>query len=270
MTGADPIESYRNLVAYEMFLDTADLNYVGARSAYFEQRDWDFWWLTLHALEKYLKTVLLVNGRSAREGGHEIPRLLGQLSMIDSRLAPPPLVRPRVSGLDNWTASSIETFIKRLNAYGSPSNRYGQYGYSLTTDDLLKADQLIYWVRRHARPLTTHKIDWIAELAKSPTLWLLGRGPLEKVAARSAHDRGRRSLVELNAAFFPNRRHRAITWRHSATSSPIRAWADRLVESANGSAERARAREVVQWIVENIYLARGLSDKLNGILDQYP
>lgn len=36
------------------------MNYVGARAAFFERRDYDFWWLTLHAVEKYLKATLLL------------------------------------------------------------------------------------------------------------------------------------------------------------------------------------------------------------------
>src|SRR4051794_9886745 len=81
-------------IVRQMFINTADDNYVSARVAYFEDRDWDFWWLTLHAIEKYLKAILLLNDRSAKAFGHQLAPLLAAVHSLDARLTPPPFQRP--------------------------------------------------------------------------------------------------------------------------------------------------------------------------------
>src|ERR1051326_3073810 len=113
-------------IAQRMFLDTADLNYIGARSAYFEERDWDFWWLTLHSIEKYLKMLLLMNGRTAKNGSHDIKKLLEMVRGVDLRLEPPPLTCPSIIDLEeHWHTYPACKFIKRLSEYGGAGNRYG-------------------------------------------------------------------------------------------------------------------------------------------------
>lgn len=63
---------WMNEIARQMFVATADQNYILARTAYFNELDVDFFWLSAHALEKYLKAILLLNGRSAKNYGHNI------------------------------------------------------------------------------------------------------------------------------------------------------------------------------------------------------
>lgn len=53
-------------IVKELFLKTADQTYVVARWCFLNGLYLDFYWNALHALEKYLKAVLLVNGRSAK------------------------------------------------------------------------------------------------------------------------------------------------------------------------------------------------------------
>jgi HEPN domain-containing protein len=274
----NPIAPHCHSIAYRMFLATADLNYIGARSAHFERRDWDFWWLTLHAVEKYLKTMLLVNGHSSKGGGHDLPKLFKQVGGIDARLVPPALIRPEITGLDQWPDYPDSKFFQRLNDYGSPSNRYGLYGYTLMLSDLLRADQLIYWARRHARPLkqhvmfgsAVHIIDEIDQLAENPRRWQLHAGPIEEVAALPENDVRRRTLVELNAAFFPELCHEATSWRSSATNAPIPEYIDQLKDSCPGSESRAIARGVLEWVLNNIQLGGVDSKILQELLAAYP
>lgn len=47
-------------------MNTADMNYVGARGAFFERRDYDSWWLTLHAFEIYLDSRVLEDERDGQ------------------------------------------------------------------------------------------------------------------------------------------------------------------------------------------------------------
>lgn len=53
----------KHSIINELFIATADDNYVLAR---WQHLNVDFFWLAVHALEKYLKAVLLLNGKSAK------------------------------------------------------------------------------------------------------------------------------------------------------------------------------------------------------------
>jgi hypothetical protein len=77
MAMAHAARFYTNDIARRMLFDTADLNCTGARSAYFEDRNWDFWWSILYATEKCL---LLMNGQSAKSGGNDLVKLLASVS----------------------------------------------------------------------------------------------------------------------------------------------------------------------------------------------
>jgi HEPN domain-containing protein len=65
----------KNSVVTEMFVDTADQNYLIARWAYHRGLFIDFFWNSVHALEKFFKASLLLNGKSAIGFGHDLTRL---------------------------------------------------------------------------------------------------------------------------------------------------------------------------------------------------
>lgn len=260
-------------IAYRMFFATADGNYLGARHAFFSRRIWDFWWQTLHAVEKYLKTTLLVNGRPAKEGAHDVIDLFGQVAMIDTRLVPPAFIAPPGVG-DAWWDYPDDVFLRRLNEFGSASNRYGTSGYTIHTHDLWRADQLIYWARRYARPVTQlvdgAPLDWVDELAKSPAHWRTYRGSVEEVANGPIRSPARQSLVRLNYSFFPKTRHRLKGWTSGGHDGPFVDWADRLKASNANSHERADARAVIVWALENIRFQKDDRVELTELLKRHP
>jgi hypothetical protein len=81
---------YANAITKCMFVSTADQNYMLARVAFFDGLDLDFFWLSLHALEKYYKAALLMNGQEAKSYGHNLVELHQAL----------PQARPAAA---NWT-----------------------------------------------------------------------------------------------------------------------------------------------------------------------
>jgi len=271
------IRASRDIIAYEMYFETADANYLGARAAFFEHRYHDFWWLTLHAVEKYLKTILLVNDRPAKKGGHDLSELLSQVLDIDQRLTPPLFVRPKVEGLGTWSIDEADAFIDRLNEFGSADNRYDIAGYLCHMPDLFMADQFVYWARRHARRLTlidgrfANPFDRIAELASAPGDWMHWRGPIDKVAALPPRNTRRWPLVRLNAAFFPTKRHRIGRHIRAAGSvSSIVGLELHLKHSAFATRERAVAHTLFQWMLDNIVLPKKERDRIVQLLQQYP
>lgn len=258
-----------------MFIHTADQNYVGARAAFFEHRDYDFWWLTLHAVEKYLKAALLLNGATANEANHNVETLLKRLQRVDPRLTPPDFVRPKLAGPPGMFEERTP-FLTRLNGYGDPSNRYAAYSYVVSGIDIFQADHLVYWARRHARVLKTQlfggeTLDWVQELAESPREWRHNDGSPLETLADAPGSKAASSFVRGNIPFFPKRRHQPLPHRGTLVrNGPWFNLLTALKDSAPGSDERAEIRATLTWAKTHIYLARGDRRVLESALEEYP
>lgn len=257
-----------NNIAYRMFFDTADLNYIGARQAFLSGRDLDFFWLSLHALEKYLKATLLVNGRPARNYGHSLIDLFAAVEAIDARLKPPSFADPT----DLANKGRDREFLERLDEIGGADSRYGTYSYVLTMSDLYRVDQLNYWARRFAVPVTLqfNGHSWVDELLLSPSQWFRAQGPLERVARLSYRNPNRWPLTRFNYAFFPKLRHRPPRFRTSTMNAAIGMECDDLRRTAPGTSERSNARAIIEWTIENIRLHRDDVRELKALLQQFP
>lgn len=271
------VELRQAMIIRGMFTDTADMNYVGARAAFFERRDYDFWWLTLHAVEKYLKAILLLNGEAAKKTSHNIDTLLSRVKKLDPRLVPPPFVRPRRAGREGWMDSHNDDFVRWLNINGSSQNRYATYSYVISDIDLARADHLVFWARRHARVLKQTLqggtvIDWVAKLAASPSLWRHHDGsPLERLADLSSHDNTKRAFLRFNFAFFPNARHRSPPSRGGhAQNGTIYNCIRSVQVSQPGSPERAEGRAALRWLLDHVYLPPVEVDFIEQLLVDFP
>lgn len=121
-----------NSFAIRTFRDTADRDYVHARLAYRSQLVQQFFWSSLHCLEKYMKCILLLNRIVCKDVSHEVTPLLRR--MMDKR--------PFSLDLSERTRA----FIERLEVAGR--FRYFQVSYSnigIFIDDL---DTAVWEVRR--------------------------------------------------------------------------------------------------------------------------
>lgn len=269
-------EAWQINMIRQMFINTADDNYISARAAYFEERDRDFWWLTMHAMEKYLKAILLMNGRSTQQYAHKLAPLIEAVGRLDKALEPPAFERPTWLGPIRIFDDANANFISALDVYGHPSSRYGTYSYVLARDDILRADHYIYWARRFARPLRQVKfdgteIDWASELAGSPGVWRHHiDAPIERLADLPVGDTRRRGLAEANFAFFPDEQKRVTLRGGRAHNSPIYNRLRALQESAPNSEERRTERAVLEWVLKNVRLDRGDALELRTRLDANP
>jgi hypothetical protein len=122
---------YRHSIVEELFIKTADDNYVAARWCFTYGLDVDFFWLAVHALEKYLKAALLLNGRSARSYkaggkektyGHDIVRLYGDVQPLAPELLPTKMTCPTEINDPQWYEEPAERFIARLYDMGHADN----------------------------------------------------------------------------------------------------------------------------------------------------
>ncbi|WP_439395182.1 hypothetical protein ACRQ5Q_39425 [Bradyrhizobium sp. PMVTL-01] len=161
----DDLYPHKHSIADNLYIKTADENYVVARWCCAYGLDTDFFWLAAHSLEKYMKAALLLNERSAKgytEGGknklysHDIEKLYADLRPLAPELLPDSLVCPNEINDPAWPVETTETFIKRIHIYGHPDNRYQFIGYVKHGTDVLKLDQVIFAIRRLCQPLEAH------------------------------------------------------------------------------------------------------------------
>lgn len=118
------VRASKHDLARDLFVRTADENYIAARWCAAERLDADFLWLAVHALEKYLKAVLLVNGRSSKGYGHDIVRLNAGVATIAGDLLPDRLARPSDLDIYHWRERSAAEFVQHLLDNGNADNCY--------------------------------------------------------------------------------------------------------------------------------------------------
>lgn len=147
------IQRAKSIVIHDLFVKTADENYLTARWCFKQKLQIDFKWLALHALEKYLKAALLINGESAKSYSHKLLAAFHALQKIAGSLLPDP-------------DSLIESLLQRLESYGNSHNRYNLYGNVHGSAELDALDLSVFAIRRLICPLNeisdsgqTHRCD---------------------------------------------------------------------------------------------------------------
>lgn len=137
------------VVVKELFIDTGDEDYVIARWCIFNRLSRQFFWNAAQAIEKYLKAALLLNGYSSKGYGHDLIALFCQVKrfagdLIPQKLEAPKQVRLFADHRELWGDPTTREFIRRVNRYGHPSNRYNFFGFELGASDLYKLDQVVF------------------------------------------------------------------------------------------------------------------------------
>lgn len=255
-----------------MFVATADENYILARWAALNHLDLDFLWLGLHSIEKYLKAVLLLNGKSAKIG-HCIDDLYQQVLSLGVRCAP--LVKPPFLELldSRWFDEPICKFLERLNKKGDPNNRYLLYGFYVFMEDLFKLDQVVWEIRRHCRPLIQTiqggpelmEIYWIPRLRTDRSKWSLDETlPLEMALAGKRSLEVNAAVLKLNSSFAPDREHDYPGWRTTTSESPMTFWF-RQLESDHAEVRQA-AEGKFRWALESIKLSADDQSEIKAAL----
>jgi HEPN domain-containing protein len=154
----DDLYPSKHSIVDELFIKTADDNYVVARWCFSNGLNVDFFWLALHCLEKYLKAALLLNGRPAKKQGHDIRTLYAEVHPLAPELLPTELtISDRLpSATISIGEEATINFIERIYFYGQPDNRYQLIGYVKHEADLFKLDQAVFAIRRLCQHLESH------------------------------------------------------------------------------------------------------------------
>jgi HEPN domain-containing protein len=149
---------------------TADEDYISARMSYRVGLIEPFLWSSLHAIEKYLKALLLFNKKSAKKFNHNIVKLLNAAKEIE--------------GLDLRLSTKTESFIKYINEFGE--NRYFEGSAYLEEYALDSLDETVWYIRKHCYDRSVYEGYNLRQVEPSyfetnPKEYRLPGGFLEKV-----------------------------------------------------------------------------------------
>ena len=224
-----------NTYAKEAFRDQGDRDYVSARLVYRLKFREQFLWSGLQAIEKYLKAILLFNGRSSRyrnwprtggrEFGHDLVALYQAVKNIaEIRFACP---------------GKVEVFVDYLNRFGK--NRYFDRSTYTIGNELVELDRAVWHIRRYcqylhwrvrersgiSRDMIAARVNKLnaASTVQNPWKFII-QGYLEDILSRSQGDPARKALIWQNL-FYGARRKGQISYSPmtgSANPPNVRNW----------------------------------------------
>lgn len=271
MTGEPPPLQHsqkvaRTAIIQEMFLRTADEDYITARWAMANRMISTFCWLAAHCLEKYLKAVLLMNGRSALRQSHRIVDLYDEVAAFAGDLLPAEIARPEWVEERVWHRSTARAFMERIADNGQPENRYLVHGYMILEQDLFALDQMVWFIRRIVARLedrigrdipdapTWREVIQSRHHVHSP----IGMYPLDEViAGRGATQEAAAALFNRNFAFASESYPHSGIMAGSASINPV--IYRQVLELLDHPMLEAvqEAIETGEWLLDHILLSRG-------------
>jgi HEPN domain-containing protein len=137
------------------FVRNADKDYICARFCFFNELHPNFSWAAQQCLEKYLKSILLFQGKKVAKT-HELISLFESVRNIDSFFS-----FSRFDEMQTQTSffrkTSLLNFLDRIHKEGM--NRYGTSCSSFKAEDLYFLDAAVFEFRRYCIPPVefTHK-----------------------------------------------------------------------------------------------------------------
>lgn len=271
------MSAFKNNLVHELFVRTADENYVTARWCASNQLNIDFFWLAVHALEKYLKAVLLVNGRSSKRYSHDIVRLYAEVKALAGPLLPENLTRPTNLDIYHWSDCTPDQFMDHMLRNGNADNRYLIYGYVAHGQDLHMLDLMVFAIRRLVCPLDerwlpirdpraptfTHR----ELLTRQPEYYGRMFMPLDDLISAQADSPKRASALNLNLMFAPeDYQHEPIRSGSSARNPVI---IRRILDPLESDDPRLAGEgvEIARWFLDNVQVPKGKSNEL-GVTEQ--
>ena len=270
----EPIHAEQGRIVRELFVNTADDNYITARWCFAEGLNVDYFWLAVHTLEKYMKAALLLNGRSSRSFGHDIVALYEDVKLLASDLLPNNLGRPDGLETDHWRDETPEAFSNRLYRNGNADNRYQIFGFVRHREDLFKLDLMVFALRRLCVPLDAYyfakpcpgrmNLTYRDLMTKQPKWWIVSLGcMLEKTFRRERGEQLREVFLNLNFPFATDELPHGSLRNRTEAKNPV------LTRSILAPLERARdissasmALELCGWVLNNIKLPKEAEDEL--------
>lgn len=139
-------------VIYESFVVTADQDYLTARLLAKSGLYRAFYWAAAQAIEKYLKAFLLLRGESVKDGTHDVEALYIKACTLDASLQiitiePHDLLSVPEYARDYLKVFSTIEFLRDIDKFGRPDNRYNSFGVDFNSGCLFALDHFIFSLR---------------------------------------------------------------------------------------------------------------------------
>jgi hypothetical protein len=268
------LEIAKSNLVFRTLVHTADQNYCVARWARQNEFYIDFAWSSVHALEKYLKAILLLNGQAVINFSHDVVGLWRTAKSVAGDLLPDRLT-PHFNVPGHIDVKPVETFdfLSFLYVFGSADARYGTAGHYVTIGDLFHLDTLIYSTRRLLCPLDQQLDgspdnitcrDW---LTNNPRQLLSRRGCLwEKISSASPAEIG--SVANCNLAFTNSQTQHDWSW---VVSSWHETPYGRDIFGALQSDDRdwaMRGAALSEWILDNMKVDKGFKSEVAKLMTE--
>jgi HEPN domain-containing protein len=124
-----------NEIAILCFRNIADNDYISARTLFRYELFHQAYWCSLQAIEKYLKAILLFNGKSIINisKAHDLNVSLKEINIIKE--------------IKFNLPSDVLTFINAIDYEGA--NRYFEYPYEFEQISLFKLDKTVWHIRKY-------------------------------------------------------------------------------------------------------------------------
>ncbi|MCC0027235.1 hypothetical protein CVM52_06100 [Pseudooceanicola lipolyticus] len=285
MTEITQQQALRNNITYDMFVDSADQNYVVARWCFQQGLALDFLWNATHCLEKLMKAVLLMNGRSTissapgqRPFGHDLSSLYPEVAALAGDLLPDLLIQPTEIDM-HWRVETTGEFVGRISANGDAHNRYQIYGHTLHREDLYKLDRVVFAIRRLCCPLGSYlfgnvrlgqpQITFRDQLGRQPGFMPHMAGSRwQKLTDHRAPEELRHAALNHNLIFAPDYEHGELRCGSSSLNPVL---GRRILQADRGGVSGQHAAEIVElvdWVVQNIYLPSSVRQQLFDARDR--
>lgn len=223
------LQTILNSFATDTFRKQADYDYISARMNYKMQLRQQFLWSAQQAVEKYLKGILLYNGKSARyytpEDSPKKKTFGHNLLMLNHEVCKIDYLRYE---LPEWAQSYME-YLAKLGGY----NRYLTQSSYNAPDAMHRLDELVWNVRRYCQYVPdrgigcSHEVPGMKEAVinslnnpahhQKPMTFKLSNGDLEKILEKPHKDPARKALVWANL-FYGKSNRKKVTF-HSMSSS---------------------------------------------------
>ena len=275
----------RNNITYNMFVDSADQNYVVARWCFQNNLSLDFLWNATHCLEKMMKAVLLLNGFSSISAGsnqpnygHNLALLYPQIVSLAGELLPNKLDKPNEIEM-HWRIETAEKFIERISMNGDANNRYQMYGHRLESEDLYKLDRMVFAIRRLCCPLDKYffgnnrngnpSVTYRGQLEKQEKFMphMIG-SRWKKLTDSKAPDDLKHAALNHNFMFAPDYDHGELRCGSSGLNPVLGRRIMRPAEQGVSGKRAEEAVELIEWVIENIYLPKSVKNELKGARTQ--
>ena len=242
-------------IVKRLFVGTADENYIAARWCAANGLYNDFYWLAVHCLEKYLKAVLLLNGRAVKIQAHKITDLFSEVKNVAGKLVINQFIRPEPLKDQTWTGAPHD-FICQLYDCGNPDSRYAIYPFYTVGNEVYKLDQMVFSIRR-----LVCQLDDLAKSKLEENVKYYGDFglPLDRVVNSEELSDRRHAALNFNFPFAPANYAHTEFGNSSIAVNAVLDWGlIAQIESSDLSSAKI-AVEAADWLLANVRIPKDVT-----------